>query len=307
MNTSPASSPNSNPGDFLSSSTSPVPVDAQTEGMSEYTKDVLTHFYGSLGIVCFLVGVSLNALVLGFFYSRKESWSNMMYCVIVAVDFFVSLLILPWIFPHFADRQGVWFKSIWFCKTWTVLWGTVSKTTVMLVAMLGMYRMLALLFPLNPFVKSISKKATLAVIGCYAALALLMETTPMWYTSTWYFDWFRMRCEWHGGNAHVRTLLYIWNTVTLAIPVLPILLSSLLSIYGVRKNSADKSWNRASTTIVLFALLYVTLNIPTLVYWGFMTHHWIGGYTSSLMKFDHPGYFYSNFVEILVSLSYFVG
>ena len=136
----------------------------------------------------------------------------------------------------------------------------------------------------------------------------------MWQDYHWYFDQLRMRCEWHDTAEpdcndkcnRVRTFGYVWNSVTLAVPVLPMLVSAMLSVYGLNRGErgGDKGKRYASTTIVLFTLLYVVLNIPTLIYWIMMLAHWSSGYTTNLLKFDQH---YSNFVEILsVALNSFL-
>ena len=110
-----------------------------------------------------------------------------------------------------------------------------------------------------------------------------------------------MRCQWYdkgsqngckGTCNRVRLFSYVWNSVTLAVPVLPMLITAVLSVYGLRGISEDRSRKQSSMTIVLFTLLYVVLNIPTLIYWIMMLTHYHSGYTTNLLKFDHPYYFY---------------
>ena len=276
--------------------------------MSSQTLTALTRLYGCIGITCLLLGLALNGLVLGFFYSRRKTVSNTLYCVIVAVDLVVSALMLPYILPHFsATRTPLLFTSPDFCKLWTVVWGAASKTTVVLVTVLGIYRTILLMAPLNTTIRALKRRHFLGAMSLYLLVLVVCETVPMWWGYRWYFDQLRMRCEWYAQPQcdercdRVRTFGYVWNSVTLALPVVPMLGSAVLSVYGLKRGEKgeDRGKNYASMTIVLFTLLYVVLNIPTLVYWIMMLAHWTSGYTSSLLKFDHPYYFYSNFVEIL--------
>ena len=278
--------------------------------MSLETLTALTRLYGCMSIVCFLFGLALNALVFSYFYSRRKTLSNTLYCVIVIVDMLVCTLMLPYTLPHFSEsRAPLLFSSQGFCKFWTAVWGAASKMTVVLVAVMGIVRTVLLITPLNTSIRSLKKRVVVGVLSLYFTVLLLCETVPMWQDYHWYFDRQRMRCEWHDTAEldcndkcnRVRTFGYVWNSVTLAVPVLPMLVSAMLSVYGLNRGErgGDKGKRYASTTIVLFTLLYVVLNIPTLIYWIMMLAHWSSGYTTNLLKFDQPYYFYSNFVEIL--------
>ena len=286
----------------------PESNDESSNTMSLKTLTALTRFYGGISITSFLFGLLLNILVFGYFYSRRKTLSNTLYSVIVVVDMLISLLIFPYIFPHFSKlRAPFLFSSQDFCKFWTVIWGAGSKTTVVLVGFLGVYRTILLLWPLNSDIRALKKRHVLGCVFLYFLLLLLCETVPLWQEYHWYFDQLRMRCEWFDLNGcgetckRVRTFNYVWNTITLAVPVLPVLMSAGLSVYGLRRGEkgGDEGKKYASMTIVLFTLLYVVLNIPTLIYWIMMLVHWRSDYTSSLMKFDQPYYFYSNFVEVI--------
>ena len=125
--------------------------------MSLGTLTALTRLYGCIGIACFVLGLLLNGLVFSYFYSRRKSLSNTLYCVIVIVDLLVSALMLPYVLPHFSELKApVLFSSQGFCKFWTVMWGAASKTTVVLilVAVLGILRTVNLLAPLRSRIKS---------------------------------------------------------------------------------------------------------------------------------------------------------
>ena len=278
--------------------------------MSIETLTALTRFYGCIGIICFVFGITLNSLVFKYFYSRRKTLSNTLYCVIVITDIAVSVLMLPYILPHFANREGILFSLQGFCEFWTVLWGVVSKTTVALVALLGIFRTVLIIDPFNNFVREVKRRYFLAVILLYFVILLVGESVPLWQNYHWYFDTLRMRCQWmdldgcDGRCNRVQTFVYVWNTLTLAVPVIPMLTSVVVSVWGLSfaadgRSEARKSKREASVTIVLFTLLYVILNIPTLIFWIMMLRHWDSGYTTSLMNFDHPYYFYSNFVDVL--------
>ena len=298
---------------FSPHSSSPYQDGSDSSGsvMSRETLIALTRFYGCVGIICFVFGITLNGLVFKYFYNRRKTLSNTLYCVIVITDIAVSVLILPYILPHFSEnRAPLLFSSQGFCKFWTVLWGAFSKTTVVLVALLGILRTILLLYPLNNRIRSLKRRFVLSILLLYFLVLLFCETVPTWQDYHWYFDQLRMRCEWRDLNSialcdgkcdRVRTFGYVWNTLTLAVPVLPMLVSAVLSVFGLRRGGRDedKAKTYASVTIVLFTLLYVILNIPTLIFWIMMLRHWDSGYTSSLMKFDQPYYFYSNFVDVL--------
>ena len=288
--------------------TTPEGNHESSDMMSTENLTALTRLYGCISITCFLFGVLLNILVFGYFYSRRKTLSNTLYSVIVVVDMLISLLVLPYIFPHFSEvRAPFLFSSQDFCKFWTVIWGAGSKTTVVLVGFLGVFRTILLLWPLNSDIRALKKRHVLGCLFLYFLLLLLCETVPLWQQYHWYFDQLRMRCEWFDLNGcgetckKVRTFNYVWNTITLAVPVLPVLMSAGLSVYGLRRGERgrDEGKKYASMTIVLFTLLYVVLNIPTLIYWIMMLVHWRSDYSSSLMKFDQPYYFYSNFVEVI--------
>jgi hypothetical protein len=230
--------------------------------------------------------------------------------VIVIVDLLISALMLPYILPHFSYlRAPVFFSSPDFCKFWTVLWGAASKTSVVLVAVLGIFRTILLVNPLNTSVKAVKKRHVLGIFSLYFMVLMICETVPIWYDYRWLFNEERMKCLWIGDSLSpictnckwVRTFGYVWNSVTLAVPVLPMLISAILSVYVLERGNKDGNRGKkyASMTIVLFTLLYVVLNVPTLIYWILMLTHLQSGYTTSLLNFDHPYYFYFNFVEVL--------
>ena len=282
-------------------------TESSPDSMSLATVTALTRFYGCIGIACFVFGVILNAVVFRYFYNRRKTLSNTLYCVIVIVDLLVSVLMLPYILPHFSKtRAPLLFSSQGFCKFWTVVWGATSKITVVLVVVLGICRTVLLLSPFNTTIKGLKRRFVLGGLSLYFLLLVTCETVPLWQDYHWYFEQYRMRCEWRAvwcdeKCERVRIFGYTWNTLTLAVPVLPMLVSAVLSVYGLKRGdrSDDQGKNYASMTIVLFTVLYVVLNIPTLVYWIMMLAHRSSGYTTSLLKFDHPYYFYSNFVEVI--------
>ena len=282
--------------------------------MSRETLLALTRFYGCIGIICFVFGISLNGLVFKYFYNRRKTLSNTLYCVIVITDIAVSVLMLPYILPHFSEyRSPLLFSSQGFCKFWTVLWGVVSKTTVALVALLGIFRTVLIIDPFNNFVREVKRRYFLAAILLYFVILLVGESVPLWHDYYWYFHSTRMRCQWADlatpGECdekcnRIQTFVYVWNTLTLAVPVIPMLTSVVVSVWGLSlaadgRSEARRSKREASVTIVLFTLLYVILNIPTLIFWIMMLRDWDSGYTTSLLDFDHPYYFYSNFVDVL--------
>ena len=221
----------------------------------------------------------------------------------------VSILMLFYTLPHLVGfRDPVMFSSESFCKVWTVLWGATSKSTVVLVAVLGVCRTIALLDPFNMSFRAIKKRMVLVALLSYFGMLVVCETVPMWYGYQYFFDQLRMKCEWRdltgcdGSCVRVRTFGYIWSSVTLALPVLPMLGSAVLSIYALRKDGGWKESvkRQGSITISLFTVLYVTLNFPTLVYWLiFLTSYSRGNWDTSLYNFDHPYYFFFNFSEVL--------
>jgi len=277
--------------------------------MNSSTLRALTLLYGYVGILCVTLGFTLNLMVLRYFYRNRSSLSNTLYSLIVLVDALLCLLTLPYALPHLTPfRSPLLYSSPVFCKAWGVAWGTLSKCSVCMVCLLSCYRTVLLVSPLNTAVKAVTRRGLVVGVACCAGALLLGESVQVWFPAhIWYYDQLRMRCEWAGKRAGVRSFWYIWNTATLAVPVLPVLVSAVLSVYGLRKNmgaSGRAVGHYASVTIILFTLLYVFLNLPTLVYWGLMTSHWISDYSSSLLAWDHPYFFFSNLVEVLcVSLN----
>ena len=94
---------------------------SQSDLMSRETLTFLTRLYGYISLSCFTFGLLLNTLSVNFFYSRRKSLSNMMYCIISITDMMVSILMLFYTLPHLVGfRDPVMFSSEPFCKVWTV-------------------------------------------------------------------------------------------------------------------------------------------------------------------------------------------
>ena len=278
-----------------------------SQSMSAETVTVLTRLYGCIGLTCLFFGLLLNGLAFNYFYRRRRTLSNTVYCGIVTMDLLISTLMLPYILPHFSkSRDPFLFSSPTFCKFWTVTWGASSKSTIVLVAVLGTLRTVALLRPLTTTIGALKRRLLLVAL-LYWSVLVSCETVPMWRGENWYFHRARMKCEWEAVSEcdqkcdRVVSFGYLWNSVTHAVPVLPMLVNcAVLSLYGL-KRCEGRVRNRVSMTILIFTVISMVLNTPTLIYWIMAEVHHSSGYsTTSLLNFDQPYYFYSNFVEILL-------
>ena len=228
--------------------------------------------------------------------------------MITANDILVSIAILPLGTSLMSNRQpGPLFGNRYGCEASVYYWETVVALSIFLVMCLSISRTISLLRPFKQLKLKYLIISVMMFLATYLASLLLIHFTQdmdiHFYPSL-------ARCRWNDTNtfdmAETITHFLFYNTVFTA-PALIVATSCVISAVLLTRRNKDaqlrelqQSRNRATVTILLFALLYGVCNIPIVVDMILLTHGMNNkDWHLNLFKFDTQG-FYGNTVWLLL-------
>eukprot|EP00116_Pleurobrachia_bachei_P005856 sb/3466118/ len=235
--------------------------------------------------VCFLYGVAGNAVALPYFYRQRMDIPNKLYMLIILVDITTSVLVFPISISYAGQRAPVLFASHALCQVWGVLWNVTSRLSVFLVLTLSVVRCINLTRPFT----NIRHRAVMCIVGIYALLTLIAGMFPFFHGDLYEYDAMSVTAIWFMSSVsdtEFLVLFLIFFVVSCSLPVLPILVSAVLSILAIRKSTSltrlstrtaslrltgrrvqRRARNdRASTTIILITMAYLLCNVPFACY-----------------------------------------
>ena len=267
--------------------------------------------YGSICCLFFFIGTVGNLISFMYFKSKRRDISNVIYMIITGNDILISIAILPVGISLSSNRQpGPWFSSEYGCVAWMYLWHVSVSLSIFLVICLSATRTIALL---RPFKRQNIKYLILSVIT-YLMLILLLNIRVHMYEFT-HIDYSSdfLRCNIFVTSnlitgTEFSTLLVIRNLTYIA-PAVVVATSCIISAVLLRRSGVQvqqeelqRSRNRATVTILMFALLYGVCNIPLAITYIFKTYMWFTNdyeWYNSLYQFDSQ-YYYYNAVQTLL-------
>ena len=101
-----------------------------------------------------VVGTFLNCLALCYFRERVGTSKNRLYfrhiySIIALVDVITCVSLFPVIEAALRPgRQGTLFGTPWMCELWGVVWICAHTTSILLISMLSVSRLLTMIFPI---------------------------------------------------------------------------------------------------------------------------------------------------------------
>ena len=230
------------------------------------------YFNGSICCFCFLIGTFGNIVSFLYFKSKKRDISNVIYMLITANDIVVSITVLPVGISFLSQgKPGIIFGNKYGCVVWDCIWRVAVSLSVFLVLCLCITRTMSLLTPFK------IQKIRYLLIALTLYFVINLARTLLWnfLDSAWvqYFPE-RSRCDTfvdiHGPNSKAALyFLDVINNIFYTTPAIVVVISCVISVVvltrknrNVQQRELQQSRNRATVTILLFALLYAVCNIP---------------------------------------------
>ena len=230
------------------------------------------HFNGSICCLCFLIGTLGNIVSFFYFRSKKRDISNVIYMLITANDIVVSITVLPVGISFLSKRQpGLIFGNKYGCIIWDYLWRIAVSFSVFLVLCLCVTRTISLL---RPFKRQKTKYLLLAVVTYLLIVLALIIIIKYIGNARTSFHETRSRCDMNVDPDMDRAtfIFTVCNNIFYTAPAIAVALSCVISVVvltrrnrNVQQRELQQSRNRATVTILLFALLYGICNIPLVV------------------------------------------
>ena len=267
--------------------------------------------YGTFCCLCFLLGTVGNIVSFLYFKGKKRDISSVIYILITANDLVVSVIIVPVGISLLSERSpGIVFGTNLSCKAWAYLWGIAVLYSIFLVLCLSITRTVSLI---RPFQQQKIRNLLIAIvsyfllilaltIGLHVQKGIEVKFSPSRGPLCGFF---------YKPNGHIPfVLLFILNSVYIA-PAFVVVISCVIStvLLTRRNNIAQQrelqlSRNKATVTILLFALVYGICNVPLVVDYIFQTYaihtdkvEWY----SNLYQFDTQLYYRNAIFTVFVA------
>ena len=218
-----------------------------------------------------------NVIALVHFQSHRKCLSTILYILIIVVDIFSCATCLPVAISYLNERQPMWFGNSIFCHTWGILWAIIPFMSVFLVAVLSITRSISLISPLS----QISTFKVMFVVVVYITYLVLWSTIPIIFKyGTFVYSSSDTYC-WESTAPGWYSYLEMFNgAALLAFPVIPVLISCVISTYCVLSSLRVSSLCSAvrtikidaTITIILITATYILLNLPIFIIWVLYIH-----------------------------------
>ena len=275
--------------------------------------------YGSFCWLCFLVGTLGNVVSFVYFISKKRDISNVIYIMITGNDFVISLMMLPMGISYLSMRRpGIFFGSDFGCDVWHFLWNLSLQFSIFLTICLSVCRTISL------FDHFRRQKIRSLIIAVVIFLTVSIAKMIVSYITLIELDGIDARFDIKFVNCIVKLIdgraesdensIFISNdnfdnVFFQILPAFVVAISSAVSVAiltrkneNVQQRELQQSRNRATVTILLFAMLYEVCNIPNVVNRILMLHVKISRDTNwykEMFEFDEYRYF-ANMITYLL-------
>ena len=235
-------------------------------------REAVNFCYGSICCLCFLIGTLGNIVSFFHFKSKKRDISSVIYMFITTNDIVVSITLLPVGISALSQGQpGLLFGNKYGCETWYVIWNVATKLSVFLVLCLSVTRTFSLL---RPFSRQKIRYFLLAVV-IFMVINLALEATMISLDNTRALFFSEgLRCVLFVIAEAAFIVFTVNDNLFYTAPALVVAVSCVISIVvltrrnkvgNVQQSELQQSRNRATVTILLFALLYGVCNIPLVI------------------------------------------
>ena len=269
--------------------------------------------YGLICVSCSFVGILGNIFSFFFFKAKKRDISTVIYMLITGCDIVISILVLPVGISLLSQRNpGLIFGNTYSCTVWAYMWNTAVTLSFFLVICLSVTRTISLF---QPFKQLNAWKLCISVL-VYIVVSL---GHSLWYylkgSFVVDFSLKSSKCNLlvlstDGGRLDPIALL---RGISYVAPIFVVAVSCVISVILLTRKNEDiqqrelqQSRNRATITILLFALLYIiqcnifyTLHIVifTIQFHG-INWNWL---FYNLSKFDVYGYYFTAVSTLLIA------
>ena len=233
--------------------------------------------YGTICCLCFLLGTVGNIVSFLYFKGKKRDISSVIYILITANDLVVSVIIVPVGISWLSERSpGIVFGTSLSCKAWAYLWGIAVLYSIFLVLCLSITRTVSLI---RPFQQQKIRNLLIAIVSYFLLILALLIGLHVQKGIEVRFSPSDLHCDFFlKPDGHIPIiLLVILNSVYMA-PAFVVVISCVIStVLLTRRNIAQQrelqlSRNKATVTILLFALVYGVCNVPLVVDYIFLTY-----------------------------------
>jgi len=282
-----------------------------------YDMDYLNHAadvtYGTICCLCFLLGTVLNILSFLYFKAKKRDMSSAIYMLITANDVVISVVVVPVGISFLSERsRGIVFGTTLSCNAWYYLWQIAVAQSIFLVLCLSITRTLSLI---RPFQQQKIRYLLIAIVSYFLLiLALNIVVHVKGSGGIIFMRWFS-RCG-LTLNPDVTVTGILVTTITNLVYIAPALVVAtsciITAVLLTRRNNVagqqelQQSRNRATVTILLFALVYGVCNVPLVVDHILQTYAF---YTDNLewyfnlMQFDKQNYYFNAIITVLLAVN----
>ena len=239
-------------------------------------------FLGVVYILCSVIGLPANIAALCFFtQQRKQTQTNRQSCEVLrdhtlifnTIYIFIictDISILSTTFPiaegFLNSRNPVIFSNSIFCTVWGIIWNILPFFSVFLVLTMSSIRTIILV---KPRVKVRQVTVTCCIL-IYLLLLLIRGTVSVFLDSAHYRYTPSDQYCWEDRTSPQYELAQLSIAGTLlALPVLPIIFSCLVSVVLLSSRTSRRASTQssnlqlhASVTVIIVTVVYILLNFP---------------------------------------------
>ena len=268
--------------------------------------------FGLISCLCFFIGTFGNFVSFLYFKSKKRDISNAIYMIITANDIVISLAILPAAIPYLSQRPSILFSYKYGCVPWYYIWKIAIPLSVFLVLCLSVARTISLIKPfLKQRIRYLIIAVTVYVVLMFMNIAIMhsLNYTTVKFEGSKCDLYIDSRITDTSQERSLQATLLIYNVVYIA-PAFVVATSCGISAAVLRRKNKNvqqrelqQSRNRATVTILLFALLYGICNAPMILHFLILTYCVTTDnymFYVDFYYFDTQGY-YRNVVVVLLS------
>ena len=270
--------------------------------------------YGSVYFLCFLIGTVGNSDSFLYFKSKKRDISSVIYMMITANDIVINVAGLPVGISLWCQRKpGLIFGNKYGCAAWIYVWDIAVAISIFLVICLSITRTISLI---SPFKRQKVRYLILAVLIYFVGTLVRMiwvrslEGTKILHSKD------IMHCNIDVSGTDNVDLLFgiiVERNIVYIAPAFVVATSCVISAVlltrrneNVQARELQQSRNRATVTILLFALLYGVCNIPLVVDQMLQTYGWFTNnfkWYKNLHKFDKHSYYHDAVWTLLLAVN----
>ena len=218
-------------------------------------------------ILCSVVGLPGNIVSFIYFWGkRNQSYPDLLYTIISAVDSCTCAIIFPMIFPLFRDmREASLFASPPFCGIWIAMFFFLLRFSQFMVVVISVTRAISMRAPFY----QIKKRSLMIVCFAYAVFLLTLEALFSG-TNVVVYTYIRqiVSCATVSSEDGWRYLVLVILNLSLVILISTTVFTSfILTVTTLLKGTrtGNKDFRRVSITISIFTAVFLLCNLPLFI------------------------------------------